>query len=84
MTGYLTDGDVRRHLLTAPDATQFLLSSVAQWMTRSPLAMRPEMPALEALRLLQERHVDDAPVVDADEKPVGWLDTQELLKAGLM
>ena len=84
LIGYLTDGDVRRHLLTAPDATQLLLSPVAQWMTHSPLAMRPQMPALEALRLLQERHVDDAPVVDEDEKPIGWLDTQELLKAGLM
>jgi CBS domain-containing protein len=42
------------------------------------------MPALEALRLLQERHVDDAPVVDDQERPAGWLDAQELLKAGLM
>ena len=84
LVGYLTDGDVRRHVLSAPDATQLLREPVEGWMTRSPLALRPAMPALEALRLLQERHVDDAPVVDADERPAGWLDTQELLKAGLM
>ena len=84
LTGYLTDGDVRRHLLDTPDATALLKAPVTQWMTHSPLALRAAMPALEALRLLQERHVDDAPVVDEDEKPVGWLDAQELLKAGLM
>ena len=84
LVGYLTDGDVRRHLLKAPDATRLLRESVANWMTRSPLALRAEMPALEALRLLQERHIDDAPVVDEDERPTGWLDAQELLKAGLM
>ena len=83
LVGYLTDGDVRRHLLTAPDATQHLLSSIAQWMTRSPLALRPAMPALEALRLLQSRTFNDAPVVDEGSKPVGWLDISELLKAGL-
>ena len=83
LVGYLTDGDVRRHLLLSPDATQHLLSPVAQWMTRSPLALRPAMPALEALRLLQSRTFNDAPVVDEMNKPVGWLDISELLKAGL-
>ena len=83
LIGYLTDGDVRRHLLISPDATRHLLSPVAQWMTRSPLSLRPPMPALEALRLLQSRTFNDAPVVDELNKPVGWLDISELLKAGL-
>ena len=83
LVGYLTDGDVRRHLLQSPDATQHLLSPVTQWMTRSPLALRPQMPALEALRLLQSRTFNDAPVVDEANKPAGWLEISELLKAGL-
>ncbi len=83
LVGYLTDGDVRRHLLQSPDATTHLLSPIAQWMTRSPLALRPAMPALDALRLLQSRTFNDAPVVDEANKPVGWLDISELLKAGL-
>lgn len=83
LTGYLTDGDVRRHLLQSDDATKHLLSPIAQWMTPSPLALRPQMPALEALRLLQSRTFNDAPVVDEANKPVGWLDISELLKAGL-
>ena len=83
LTGYLTDGDVRRHLLQSDDATKHLLSPIAQWMTHSPLSLRPLMPALEALRLLQSRTFNDAPVVDEKDKPVGWLVIGELLKAGL-
>ena len=83
LTGYLTDGDVRRHLLQSGDATRHLLSPVTQWMTRSPLALRPNMPALDALRLLQSRTFNDAPVVDESDKPAGWLEIGELLKAGL-
>ena len=83
LVGYLTDGDVRRHLLQSPDATGHLLSPVAQWMTPSPLALRSPMPALEALRLLQSRTFNDAPVVDETGQPTGWLDISELLKAGL-
>ncbi len=64
LVGYLTDGDVRRHLLQSDDATQHLLSPVEKWMTRSPLSLRPQMPALEALRLLQSRTFNDAPVLN--------------------
>lgn len=83
LIGYLTDGDVRRHLLQSSDATEHLLSPVTQWMTPSPLALRPTMPALDALRLLQSRTFNDAPVVDEANTPAGWLDISELLKAGL-
>ncbi|MBW3637545.1 MAG: KpsF/GutQ family sugar-phosphate isomerase [Armatimonadetes bacterium] len=84
LAGYLTDGDLRRHLLRAEDANSLLHSSAAMHMTRSPLALRSEMAALDALRLLQERRLNDAPVVDAENRPVGWLEDQELLRAGLM
>jgi arabinose-5-phosphate isomerase len=53
-------------------------------MTRNPLAFSPAMMAVEALRALQERGVDDAPVVDEENRAVGVLDVQELLKAGLV
>lgn len=84
LAGYLTDGDLRRHLLRSQDANALLQSSAAIHMTRSPLALRPEMAALDALRLLQERRLNDAPVVDGQNRPVGWLEDQELLRAGLM
>jgi arabinose-5-phosphate isomerase len=84
LAGYVTDGDVRRRLLACDDAHAFLDSPVTQIMTRTPLQLRPETSALEALRALQERGVDDAPVIDEDGVAVGVLDVQELLRAGLI
>lgn len=84
LVGYLTDGDVRRLLVHTEDAEEFLKSQVVQHMTRTPLSLSPAMLALEALRALQERGVDDAPVIDHKGTPVGLLDVQELLRAGLI
>jgi len=84
LTGYLTDGDVRRLLVHTEDAEVLLKSPVSQLMTRTPLSLSPQMLALEALRALQERGVDDAPVVDEHGAPKGVLDVQELLRAGLI
>lgn len=84
LNGYLTDGDVRRLLVHTEDAEQLLKTKVSQFMTRTPLSLSPQMLALEALRALQERGVDDAPVVDERGAPVGVLDVQELLRAGLV
>jgi arabinose-5-phosphate isomerase len=84
LVGYLTDGDVRRRLLHAEDAEALLRADVQKFMTRNPLAFSPKMMAVEALRALQERGVDDAPVVDEENRAVGVLDVQELLKAGLV
>jgi arabinose-5-phosphate isomerase len=84
LAGYLTDGDLRRHILRSKDANSLLQSSAATHMTRSPLALHHEMAALDALRLLQERRLNDAPVVDSENRPVGWLEDQELMRAGLI
>ncbi len=84
LQGYLTDGDVRRHLLSCDDAQQLLESSIEGLMTRTPLSLSPRMSAGEALRALQDRGVDDAPVLDSKNRAVGVLDVQELLRAGVL
>lgn len=84
LCGYLTDGDVRRHLLCCEDDTAPLRAPVTSAMTRNPLSFAPPMLAVDALRALQERGVADAPVVDEENHPVGILDVQELLRAGLV
>lgn len=81
LSGYLTDGDVRRVLLRDGDA---LSLPVRELMTRTPLTLNPQTSALEALRALRERGVDDAPVVDENNQPVGVMDVQELLRAGVL
>lgn len=84
LLGYLTDGDVRRHLLDCADARALLESRVEETMTRTPLSLSPLMSAGEALRALQDRGVDDAPVLDESGRVVGVLDVQELLRAGVL
>jgi arabinose-5-phosphate isomerase len=84
LSGYLTDGDVRRMLLHGANAGALLEAEVTTVMTRTPLSFSPEVPAINALRALQERGVDDAPVVDDENRPVGVLDVQELLRAGIL
>ena len=77
--GIFTDGDLRRHLETDPQLTGRPVSSV---MTKSPTTVRPTMMAAEAVRIMQEKRIDEVPVVDGDGKVVGLLDVQDLLKAG--
>ncbi len=84
LSGYLTDGDVRRLLLASSDVTALLNAPVALSMTRSPLALRPNMAAREALRLFGERRFNDAPVVDEAGRPLGWLEESDLLRAGVV
>jgi len=36
------------------------------------------------LRLLEERRIDEVPVIDGSGKSVGLLDVQDLLKAGIV
>ncbi|MFA5334605.1 MAG: KpsF/GutQ family sugar-phosphate isomerase [Candidatus Omnitrophota bacterium] len=81
LTGIFTDGDLRRHLATDP-----LLSSkpVKQVMTKNPVTISKDLLAADAFRILRERKIDEIPVVDSSKKPIGLVDVQDLLKAGLV
>jgi arabinose-5-phosphate isomerase len=81
LVGIFTDGDLRRHLEKDPNLT---LRQVKDAMTKSPIAVTPQMLAVEAARILQEKKIDEVPVVDKNKRPVGLLDIQDLLKAGLI
>lgn len=81
LTGIFTDGDLRRHL----EADQNLSERrVKDAMTKNPITVKPQMLAVEAMRILQEKRIDEVPVVEKNHKPVGLLDVQDLLKAGLV
>jgi len=81
LTGIFTDGDLRRHLESDPELAQ---RKVREVMTKNPIRVRPEMLAAEAMHILQNKNIDEVPVVDKNEKPVGLLDVQDLLKVGLV
>lgn len=81
LVGIFTDGDLRRHLELDPRLVDRM---VAEVMTRRPTTVRQDQLAVEALRILQEKRIDEVPVVDAQRRVVGMLDVQDLLKAGLV
>jgi len=81
LIGIFTDGDLRRHLETDRDLP---LRKINEVMTKNPAVVYKDMLAAEAMRILQEKRVDELPVVDKKRRPIGLLDVQDLLKAGLV
>jgi len=81
LVGIFTDGDLRRHLEKDPNLS---LRQVKSAMTKNPITVAPGMLAVEAARILQEKKIDELPVADKNKRPVGLLDIQDLLKAGLL
>ena len=85
LVGVFTDGDLRRRTHEAVVSSDFTLFSrpISEIMTRTPRTMRPHQLAAEALRVLRENRIDQIPVVDEDDRPVGLLDVQDLLDLGV-
>ncbi len=81
LAGFFTDGDLRRNIEAGPE---ILTRPVGEVMTRRPLTISGERLAVEALRLLGERKVDEIPVLNRKGEPVGMLDVQDLLRAGVV
>jgi arabinose-5-phosphate isomerase len=80
LKGIFTDGDLRRHLEIDVNLPKRKIKDV---MTRNPTVVNKEMLAVEAMRILEGKKIDEVPVVDRDRRPVGLLDVQDLLKAGV-
>lgn len=81
LCGIFTDGDLRRHLERDPNLAQ---RQVKEIMTKTPITVAPEMLAVEAIRILRDKKIDEVPVVDKNNRPIGLLDVQDLLKVGLV
>ena len=81
LAGVFTDGDFRRCMAEDDQLLTRLLGSV---MTRNPICIREESLAAEALKIFNERNIDDLIVVNAKRQPVGLVDSQDLPKLKLM
>jgi len=81
LTGIFTDGDLRRHL---EQGISIIDKKVKDVMTKNPAVIKKGKMAQEALSILQEKKIDEIPVVDSKRRPVGLVDVQDLLKAGLV
>jgi arabinose-5-phosphate isomerase len=81
LAGVFTDGDLRRHM---GDDVSVLDRALDEVMTRNPVCVREDALAAEALKIFNERNIDDLIVVNARREPVGLVDLQDLPKMKLM
>ena len=77
LTGIFTDGDFRRHLVADE---KLLAKTLKKVMTPSPISVRDDALAVEALKVFNERNIDDLIVVNSHHEPVGLVDLQDLPK----
>ena len=81
LVGVFTDGDFRRRMATDENLLARPLKKV---MTRNPICICQQALAVEALKIFNERNIDDLIVVNAKREPVGLVDSQDLPKLKIM
>ncbi|NLF17158.1 MAG: KpsF/GutQ family sugar-phosphate isomerase [Lentisphaerae bacterium] len=81
LMGIFTDGDFRRQVTR--DAA-VLTAPIRTVMTPKPIAIRSEAMAIELVKLLEERKIDDVIVVDERGCAVGLVDIQDLPRFKIM
>jgi arabinose-5-phosphate isomerase len=81
LTGIFTDGDLRRTLEKGLDIRQ---AGIREAMSPRPVTMATNHLAAEALQIMESRKINGLIVCDSQGHPVGALNTQDLLRAGVM
>jgi arabinose-5-phosphate isomerase len=81
LAGVFTDGDLRRRMAADDNLLTRPLKAV---MTRNPIRIREDALAVEALKVFNERNIDDLIVVNSKQEPIGLVDSQDLPKLKLM
>jgi len=81
LQGIFTDGDFRRHVTRDAAVLDAPIRSV---MTARPIVIRDDAMAIELVRLLEERKIDDVLVVDRAGCAVGLVDIQDLPRFKVM
>lgn len=77
LVGVFTDGDFRRHMASGDN---LLTQPLKKVMTPKPICISENALAVEALKIFNERNIDDLIVVNAKNEPVGLIDSQDLPK----
>ncbi|MDR1124233.1 MAG: KpsF/GutQ family sugar-phosphate isomerase [Elusimicrobiota bacterium] len=76
LKGYFTDGDLRRAIQRRRN---ILNAKITEVMTKNPFAFTQDIKAVDAAKIISERKFDNAPVVDAAGKVIGFLDKDNLI-----
>jgi arabinose-5-phosphate isomerase len=77
LAGVITDADLRR--LVAKHGQKAFKFKAGDVMTADCKRIRADALASEATAIFHKYRIDDLPVVDADDKPVGLIDVQDVV-----
>jgi arabinose-5-phosphate isomerase len=82
LVGFVTEGDLRRHLLKVPIQVE---APCSEFMTVSPSTIELDLLAMEALEVFQNTtaKIAEMPVIN-DGKVVGLLMLKDLLRSGIV
>ncbi len=81
LAGIFTHGDFARGYEKNPSLGAL---PVADLMTRNPIALTEDSLAVEAVKQVGEKRIDDIVVIDSEGKPVGLIDAQDLARFKLV
>jgi arabinose-5-phosphate isomerase len=77
VSGIFSDGDLRR-MVTDNDGSA-LRKPVSDVMTKNPKRILGDKLASEAMALMRPFRIDELPVVDENDRPIGLIDIQDLV-----
>lgn len=77
LAGIITDADLRRLLARSGPAALDLKTGAV--MTAGCKRIRADALAAEATAIFHKHRIDDLPVVDAQDRPVGMIDVQDIV-----
>ena len=78
LVGIITDGDLRRNM----DGLLGLTAEAV--MSRSPRTISPDALAESAVALMNDRKITSLFILDPDQKPIGFLNIHDCLRAGIV
>ena len=81
LLGIFTDGDFRRLAEKEDKVLEFTMSEV---MTKNPVSIQKDALAVEVLKILEQRRIDDIVVTDSNGIVCGFIDVQDLPGLKLM
>jgi arabinose-5-phosphate isomerase len=84
LTGVFTDGDLRRQMAAEKEKGATLAKKLRDVMTPNPICVSDDSLAVEAVKIFNQRNIDDLIVINARREPVGLIDLQDLPKLKLV